>query len=125
MQEVEPETYERLVHRIQGIDMAGKMGQSDYYAGELPFMFASWREYRDYLLEHLISNPDWKSAFQNWFIRFDDALGKDNISTVLYNGQINAILCNDWEGVKLGNRWRDPNIYDARKKYAEAQLATK
>lgn len=114
-QEVEPETYERIVRRIQGIDMAGKMGFKDYYVGELPAMFSSWREYRDYLLNHLISKPEWKAGFQKWFQKFDDALGQDGITRPLWTGMVNAILCNDWEGIKLGNCWRNPNVYDARK----------
>ncbi|MCK9569895.1 phosphoadenosine phosphosulfate reductase family protein [Candidatus Pacearchaeota archaeon] len=119
LQEVEPDTYERIVNRISGIDMAGKMGYKDYYVSNLPPMFKDWREYRDYLLANLIQKPEWRDGFSLWFNRFDDALGKDNIPVVLWHGMVNAILCNDWEGIKLGNRWRDPNVYDARKKRAQ------
>ena len=115
-QEVEPETYERIVQRLHGVDMAAKMGKSDYFSRELPPMFASWREYRDYLLAHLIDNPVWRAGFETWFKRFDAALGPDNIGRPLWTGMVNAILCNDWEGVKLANRWRDPEVYDARRK---------
>ncbi len=118
-QEVEPDTYERIVQRLHGIDMAGKMGHRDYYVSELPAMFASWREYRDYLLEKLISNTEWREGFRKWFNQFDQSLGRDNIPQVLWTGMINAILCNDWEGIKLGNRWRDPNVYEARHKHTQ------
>lgn len=119
LQEVEPDIYERIVRRISGIDMAGKMGYKDYYVSNLPPMFKDWREYRDYLLNNLITKPEWRDRFNLWFHRFDDALGGDNIPIALWHGMINAILSNDWEGIKLGNMWRDPNVYDARKKRAQ------
>jgi predicted phosphoadenosine phosphosulfate sulfurtransferase len=102
MQEVEPETYERLVRRIQGIDMAGKMGKSDYFVSELPFMFGAWKEYRDYLLEHLITNPDWQNNFRTWFKRHEIAYG-DSMGDAMYKSHISAIMVNDWEGVTMGN----------------------
>ena len=117
IQECEPETYERLVHRLEGIDMAGKLNKSDYYSPDkLPFMFVSWREYRDYLLEKLIDNPEWNNGFKKWFTKFDSVMGKENINDALYKGMVNAILCNDWEGIKLGNRLHDPEIYDRIRK---------
>lgn len=102
MQEVEPATYERLAYRIHGIDMAGKMGKTDYFVKDLPFMFTSWREYRDYLLEHLIDNLDWRRRFQVWFRRHDEAFGEE-LGDSKCKAQCNAILVNDWEGVTMGN----------------------
>ena len=116
LQEVEPETYERLVQRIHGIDMAGKMGHDQYFVHALPLMFSSWREYRDYLLEHLIDNPVWRQHFHVWFTKFDE-MGVD-LSVKEWCGMVNAILCNDWEGVKLEQAYRRPELYHARKQRA-------
>jgi predicted phosphoadenosine phosphosulfate sulfurtransferase len=102
MQELEPDTYERLVRRVGGIDMAGKMGRSDYFVSSLPSMFGSWREYRDYLLEHLVLRPEWRDSFRKWFQRHDNAFG-EQLGDAKYIAQVNAILVNDWEGVVMGN----------------------
>jgi len=66
LQEIEPDTYERLTARINGIDTAGKFGGEDFFVQELPFMFKDWKEYRDYLLEKLIE-PERRPAFQKRF----------------------------------------------------------
>ena len=102
LQEVEPDTYEKLTQRIKGIDMAGKLGQKDYFVHKLPFMFTSWKEYRDYLLEHLLENDKWKNHFRKEFNRVDKRWGKlwgDD----LYKAEVQSILTNDFEFTKLYN----------------------
>lgn len=115
LQEVEPQTYERIVSRLQGIDMAGKLGKEDYFINDLPFMFNTWREYRDYLLEHLIKDNSWRRRFNVWFNRFDKKFGRDNIPISVWKGMVNSILCNDWEGVKLNNLLPSPAVRKERR----------
>jgi predicted phosphoadenosine phosphosulfate sulfurtransferase len=115
MQEAEPETYARLVARIRGIDMAGKMGAEHYFATELPFMFDSWKEYRDYLLEHLIDDEHWKGLFRARFAVHDRELGEE-LGDKKYKTHIQSILTNDWEGIKLRNWDTSPKVHAARKR---------
>jgi len=114
IQEIEPETYQKLTKRIQGIDMAGKFGIDDYFIRNLPFMFTTWKEYRDYLLEKLITNEDWKKNFMSIFKRQEDIyyaeLGDSVIKT-----HVSSILTNDWEHVKLLNFERRPAAYVVRR----------
>lgn len=102
MQEAEPETYERLAARVDGIDMAGKLGSAGFVPKQLPFMFADWREYRDHLLEKLIDREEWRVRFRKTFDRqerdYYHVLGDK-----LFKVHVNSILANDWEGVKLKN----------------------
>ncbi len=114
MQEIEPDTYERLTQRIAGIDMAGKMGEADYFVKDLPFMFQSWREYRDFLLDKLITNPDWHAGFRRIFKRHED-LFLDVIGDRLFKVHISSILTNDWEHVKLRNFEGRRDINDIRR----------
>lgn len=55
--EFEPETYNKLVKRAKGIALAQETGKAAklFRARELPKNFASWREYRDFLLA---THPD-------------------------------------------------------------------
>ncbi len=102
LQEVEPETYEKLTQRLKGIDMAGKLGRDDYFIYELPFMFSSWKEYRDYLLENLLENEEWKNHFKKEFNKVDKKyipLWGDEV----YKVEIQCILTNDFEFTKLEN----------------------
>ena len=116
MQEIEGDTYQRLTQRIAGIDMASKMGKADYFPRSLPFMFQNWGEYRDFLLEKLIDNPDWKKGFKTIFAKHD-LMFKEGRGERMYKEHINAILTNDWEHVKLGNFERRPENIDYKRAY--------
>jgi len=124
MQEIEGQTYQRLTQRIAGIDMAGKMGKADYFPKELPFMFATWGEYRDFLLDKLIDNPDWKASFAKTFARHDEIYA-ETMGAKMYKEHINAILTNDWEAVKLGNFERRPENIDLKRKWKAKKNADK
>jgi predicted phosphoadenosine phosphosulfate sulfurtransferase len=114
MQEIEGDTYQRLTQRIAGIDMASKMGKDDYFPRSLPFMFKNWGEYRDYLLDKLIENPDWHKGFKTIFAKHDEMF-KEGRGERMYKEHINAILTNDWEHVKLGNFERRPENIDYKR----------
>ena len=115
MQEVEPETYARLTQRIGGIDMAGKMGVADYFIHELPFMFKDWAEYRDYLLDKLIEDPDWHAGFKKEFVRQEKLYGETEVAVEMRRNHINSLLTNDWEHIKLSNWERRPQIYNIKR----------
>lgn len=116
MQEVEPDTYERVVRRIQGIDAAAKLGKKDYWITEHPFMFTSWREYRDYLLEKLIDIKDWKEKMKKRFEYIDKTWG-ERLKDGDYRIQIQSILAHDWEGTKLKRFVIGADAIEAREEY--------
>jgi predicted phosphoadenosine phosphosulfate sulfurtransferase len=108
LQEVEPDTYQKLTERVQGVDAAGKLGKEDYYIKSLPYMFSSWKEYRDYLLERLI-DEDKQVIFKKQFQQ------SEKFSIVIppeqmYRKHINCILANDYHGTKLKNAHNDWNL---------------
>lgn len=108
LQEVEPNTYERLTKRVHGMDTAGKFGKEDYFIYELPFMFRDWKEYRDYLLEKLIMDKHrerMRKQFERTERRYIPAVKPETI----YKTHINIIMTNDYHGTKLKNAessWR-------------------
>jgi predicted phosphoadenosine phosphosulfate sulfurtransferase len=103
LQEAEPETYEKLCQRIKGIDSAGKLGATDFFVKELPFMFADWIEYREFLLDKLIDNPSWKRRFRHLFDSQEKEYGHSHLATGMRKIHVNSILANDWEGIKAKN----------------------
>ena len=124
MQEIEGDTYQKLTQRIAGIDMAGKMGKNDYFPKELPYMFRDWKEYRDFLLDKLIDNPDWHKNFRKIFDKHDVMLAGCKPER-LYKVHINSILTNDWEAVKLENFERAPENIEIRKEWRRKRDADK
>ncbi len=93
---------ERLKQRIGGIDAAGKlMGHSSMGGpSKLPFMFKDWAEYRDYLLENLIKDPEWRRRMGNRFAKHDREL-VPHFGDGVIRHHVYAILTNDWEFATL------------------------
>lgn len=103
MQEVEPVAYDRLVRRLPGIHSTSRAGEDFYIGTELPFMFESWEEYRDYLLENL-TDEEYRPKIKRW-IDYMDRQYPESDPVQRCRTQINCILTNDHEGVKAQN-WR-------------------
>ena len=101
-QDVEPDTYAKLVKRMSGISSATKFGFDDFYFKELPFMFKDRKEYRDYLLDKLI-NPKFHQSFKDQFMSHDEEFAHLPQYDTILVGHINSILCNDFEFTKLKN----------------------
>ena len=102
LQEVEPETWERIVGRLSGVNTVGKLRDDMLCPKELPFMFTSWAEYRDYLVENLVTEEADREDFRKLWKRGE---GKYDAETTekLHRMQVKAVLANDHWGVKIGS----------------------
>jgi len=90
LQEIEPDTYERLLKRIAGTHCAALYAKDSYIytSDKLPERFATWLEYRDYLLA---TTPG------EYRERFAERFAKQNQDETVYQQQCRQILLNDWE----------------------------
>lgn len=90
LQEFEPETFNRLMQRVGGIHAAGLYAEESqvYDARTLPAAFATWREYRDYLLD---TTPI--DRIERFRTRFAGQSEDENTA----RQQVKQILINDWE----------------------------
>lgn len=100
LQEVERETYNRLCERLPGISTFSQL-REDVFVDTLPATFADWKEYRDYLLKHLI-RPDLQDEFRK---RWRGQDGED-----WYKEHVTEIMVNDWEGTKNLNAQSRKNL---------------
>ena len=93
LQELEPDTYDKLERRLQGVHTAAIYGKENlmYSIRELPSQFKSWKEYKDFLLESI--HPDLKKLFRFQWSRFGDT---DDVRACKY--MVKRILLCDWEG---------------------------
>jgi predicted phosphoadenosine phosphosulfate sulfurtransferase len=93
LQEIEPETYERATRRLQGISTAGHLGAEDFWVKDLPFMFRSWDEYFEYLVDNLVPDPEHRSIYlqhrenlRNWLPWIDrERIAKQMTQAVITN----------------------------------------
>lgn len=122
LQEMEGGTWERLTARVKGVDAVTKLGRDTYMPSTLPFMFRSWFEYRDYLLEHLIEEDDVREKLAKRFA-WQESIWGDVIPDSLGNVQVRAVIQHDHEFVILRNWEMAPQNYGIHmlKKKAEAE----
>lgn len=99
LQELEPETYDRLEARLQGVHTAAIYAKENlmYSIKELPERFKTWKEYKDFLLGHI--HPDLSKLFKYQWSRFGDT---DDVGACKY--MVKRILLCDWEGNITWNR---------------------
>lgn len=99
--EVDGELWDRLSARLQGVNSAKHMEQAFRQPPvELPRMFSDWREYRDYLLENLITDEEIKATFKRQF-GFADNRYMPLIHEKLWRMHVGCLLANDYHGTKM------------------------
>ena len=110
--EIEPDTWNRVQARLQGTNTAKQLGTKMMEVPELPFMFDDWKEYREYLLEKLITEPEvvkvFRKMFDNHDRRFERMLQKEH----LWKHHVRALLLNDLEAVTVNNFFVRPHTID-------------
>lgn len=100
LQELEPETYDKLEKRLHGVHTAAIYGKENlmYSIRELPEHFKTWKEYKDFLLSSI--HPDLKKVFEFQWSRFADT---DDMVANKY--MVKRILLCDWEGNVTEPNW--------------------
>jgi predicted phosphoadenosine phosphosulfate sulfurtransferase len=115
LQEAEPETYQRIVNRLPGIDAMGKL-KADFFAPDvLPAAFSNWKEYRDFLFDLLITDSDWRRRFVKEFAVQEELFADTHLAEKMYRVHVNSILVNDWELIKTKAFKLAPEALDVRR----------
>jgi len=93
LQELEPDTYDKLEERLQGVHTAAIYAKENlmYSIKSLPDRFNSWKEYKDFLLQSI--HPDLAKLFAYQWSRFGNT---DDVGACKY--MVKRILLCDWEG---------------------------
>lgn len=87
LQEIDRGTYEKMCRRLQGVSTFSQL-QDQVLIKELPEMFGSWKEYRDYLLEHLI-RPDLRDIFRKrWRGQDDEGWYREHVTEIMVNDTV-------------------------------------
>lgn len=102
LQEIEPELWSKVTARLSGINTVGVLQDRFMCPKELPFMFASWEEYRDFLLDKLIESSETKAKLRKQFLSGKEHYGHDaEVYKRLVKTHIAMILLNEYHGTKL------------------------
>jgi hypothetical protein len=102
VQEIEPETWNKLAARIEGVNTVNQLRHDRACPQDLPFMFSDWQEYRDYLTHYLTKEPE-RTIFQEKWARWDaKTVGMKNKET-MYKVQISCVILNDYHFTTFAN----------------------
>jgi predicted phosphoadenosine phosphosulfate sulfurtransferase len=100
LQEIEGDTWDRITSRISGLSSAGHLQKNFYIPRELPFMFKDWWEYRDHLLENMITDVTLREKLRKQFLQNDNRYTEE-AQDDLVKTEISCILVNDYHETKL------------------------
>jgi predicted phosphoadenosine phosphosulfate sulfurtransferase len=104
VQHICKDTWEALTRRISSANSIKHLKKTAINAPEeLPFMFRSWMEYRDYLLENLIQDDEIHKKMVKMFGRADSMFAGTKHETAMYREEIRAIIRNDYSFTGLVN----------------------
>jgi len=119
LQELEPETWERATKRLPGINTHSHVGEDIYaqYWGpdDLPYMFTSWQEYLDHLIDNLVTEPADRPKFRKLQANAERELlyvPRREIARYM----VRIVMFNDVYGSNL-HAWIDAQHYPTRRRY--------
>tara|TARA_R110000868_G_scaffold192358_2_gene436760 strand:+ start:1827 stop:3041 length:1215 start_codon:yes stop_codon:yes gene_type:complete len=111
LHELEGETWEKLNVRLKGINQAKHISKEELLTVKtLPYMFADWKEYRDFLTNKLINHPDHRAIFHKEWEKMDILYNEIRNPVEVYRKQIQSILVNDIEFAKLASYINSPPL---------------
>lgn len=115
LQELDRKTYDKMCARMDGTSMFSKL-QEDVLVSDLPEMFSSWKEYRDYLLEKLV-RPDLQDIFRKrWKNQHGDEWYQEHVTEILVNDTVGTKNKNMLSAIIM--RHKNESGYFARKREA-------
>lgn len=116
VQEIEPETWNRVVNRIDGSSSIKHIKKFSYTApAELPYMFKDWQEYAIYLADNIIQEEKRKKQLFSIVNRHKALLDREPIREYFWKTIINTVLSSDWDFTKLKNWILSPEVNTYRR----------
>lgn len=111
LHELEADTWDAMNQRLNGVNQAKHISKEELLATKkLPFMFDSWREYRDYLTEKLILDEKHRDIFTKKWAEMDKYYAELADPDEMHRSQIKSILVNDIEFAKLSSYINAPHM---------------
>lgn len=116
LQELEPETYDKLESRLKGVHTAAIYGKENliYSIKKLPAYFNTWKQYRDFLFDTI--HPELAKIFKWQWTRLANIEDED-----CFKYQVKRMLMCDWEGNIKSKKW----TYGENVNYTKEQLIEK
>lgn len=114
LQEVEPRLYDKFLRRVHGVNAFSHF-KREIMPTKLPSLFASWLEYRDYLLEALIEPEHWDIFRKRWTGQDEDRWHAAHVREIMVNDIDGTINANYRSTFKLQDGSKDGGYYKVEK----------
>lgn len=119
LQEFEPKTYNRFVRRVPGSHTFNHaFDESGIVPRTLPFMFRNWKEYRDYLMEHICPLEDRNTYVNRWEGQDGEEWYKVHVRELILNDTCGTVNGNqrykEMSKVRLGGKYKQRNLEQFR-----------
>ena len=96
VQDLEQDTWDSIVSRLDSANSIKHLQRAAITCPrELPFMFSTWREYRDFLLEKMITDEKVRNKMSRKFANCDKKFVGTRYETGIYMTEIETIIRND------------------------------
>jgi len=120
LQEFEPETYNRFIKRVPGSNtFTHSFDEGGIVPRSLPFAFKDWKEYRDYLLFHIIPPEDISIYQQRWQGQDGEKWYKVHVKEVILNDTCGTINQNhqyqEYSKGRLAGKYKNKDVEKFRK----------
>ena len=114
--EFEPETWKRVQKRLPGANTIHEMKDDSYTCPtSLPFMFETWKDYTEHLLDNLVQENKNRKLIRKEMGKMELVYTDDNIKKAMYRYIITTILACDWDLTKLTNFKLGQEVYTYRR----------
>ena len=112
IQEIEPDTWDRVVNRIDGASAIKHLKNKSYVCPDvLPYMFKDWEEYAYHLIENIVQEEKYKKLLLHEIDMSKDFYSGEFIYQAYWKVIINTILSSDWDFTKFRN-WKSKGKSD-------------
>lgn len=125
VQDIDRDTWDDVVERLDSANSLKHMKSNAINCPtELPFMFKSWKEYRDFLLNGLVADGDIRQKMAHRFALCDEKLIGTEHEKSLYMAEVTTIIRNDYFFTGLSNFMTQYNkIGNTKKRMHEKEAA--
>ena len=103
MFELEPETWAKVVERLPSMNTLKHLDNFTKVTNYLPEAFATWKQYRDWLLEHICADPKKRAMFLREFQNDYDWLKRypPELHNFMLRAHVKAVIKSDvWDTLK-------------------------
>lgn len=111
MQEVEPQTFQLIQQRLEGVNTEKTLQKEGYVVQDLPYMFRDWEEYRNHLMEGLVKQEAHKKKLNSYVKMYERYEMTSKTFLQDFNREmVKAILKNDYHSTTMGNFFIKPTV---------------